>query len=563
MGAATVCALLSRICFALPCVALALLFTGTGRKLAKQVVGTMSASDSGPSSLWRLHPVESSKSAITISTHSAPFELGRTLIGPEFEYVSRLQACLHRDGDGAVLESCSRQNKNYTGYRARGSSEWRWLGYGDTHPLRHGDSIALDSRLTAGSVFTFEQIGGAASSSSATQSAAESVSLGCKRPRATEQADGRLPCGDPRRAAAGLPKFDSGCSRPCCVTGGGKDSEDEEENEDEEEEAREERRPEVPRSDKAERIRPPSGAKKRPHHAWKAWQHSRHKLGRAHGIALADKWEADDDLTGFIAMEKYDGHRAIWRPKYGAFVSRKGTRTKPPPSFAELLPTDLELDGELWAGRGQFMKASSLVKATDEASWTQLKYVVYDAPSAAGSFIERITRARTALPGTPSDTVYVTETWPCEDKPTMDELLEKVMQVDAEGKCGEGLILRRGSSMFRAGVSDERDMLKVKPMADAEALIIPKVTDNQKSSVRVRMLNGDAVDKELNVTTTAVETKPPGTVVTLIYQHGLDNGMPRHAHIKMKHEYTCDCAACDGWRKEKMRHPGRGRASES
>ena len=61
---------------------------------------------------------------------------------------------------------------------------------------------------------------------------------------------------------------------------------------------------------------------------------------------------------------------------------------------------------------------------------------------------------------------------------------------------------------------------------------------------------------ELNITTIDPTTKPPGTVVTLVYQHGLDDGMPRHAFISRKHERTCVCAACEGWRQEQERRQG-------
>ena len=498
--------------------------------------------------LWRLQPVDSSNSPLTIS--STPFDLGREQVGAEFQYVSRLHARLHSDGDGAVLEARSEQPGNYTGHRAQNSSAWQWLHCGERKTLCHGDFIALDRKLPPGSVFRFES---------------ESESLGLQRPRDEPKEDAKcLPCGDPRREAAGLPKFASGCKQPCCVTGRRQDSQDDDDD-DEEVSPLAAHGPMIPRSDKAERSRP---AKKRPHQFHTASQKKRHEEGLQHGIALADKYEAahDDNLSGFVAMEKYDGHRAIWRPEDGVFVSRQGGRTKPPPSFAALLPPDLVLDGELWAGRGQFQRTSSLVRASDDASWSQLKYVVYDAPFAHGTFVERIEGARAALARTPADRIHVAPMWPCEDVETKDRLLQQMMESDGDGHRGEGLILRRGSSLFRAGVSDARDMLKVKPMADAEAVIIrkdQKAADRQKGSVRVRVLNGDACGKEFNITNIGWESKPPGTVVTFVYQHGLDNGTPRHAYIDRKHEYTCECAACEGWRQEKERLSRRGRGTGS
>ena len=54
-------------------------------------------------------------------------------------------------------------------------------------------------------------------------------------------------------------------------------------------------------------------------------------------------------------MEKFDGYRAVWWPsgheKSPCFLTRNGAPFKPPPSWNGLLPHDMRLDGEIWAGR--------------------------------------------------------------------------------------------------------------------------------------------------------------------------------------------------------------------
>jgi len=247
----------------------------------------------------------------------------------------------------------------------------------------------------------------------------------------------------------------------------------------------------------------------------------------------------------------------------------------PPPSFAALLPSDMSLDGELWAGRGGFHRAGKLLSRSDveEGAWAQLTYVVYDAPEAGGGFLERMEFARARLAtlaeaaaeaaagvagARPAgQRVLVTATWPCQDVQTKDLLLQEVLEMG-----GEGLILRRQSSVFYAGVSPARDMLKVKPFADAEALILPPVEARpKKSSVRVRCLNGNAAGREFYITTVDTLTKPPGTVVTFRYQHGGPVGViPRHAFITHRHVPTCDCDTC-GARRESLQRsyrPGPG-----
>ncbi len=44
--------------------------------------------------------------------------------------------------------------------------------------------------------------------------------------------------------------------------------------------------------------------------------------------------------------EKYDGVRALWNGKQ--LISRQGKAIHPPDSFVEGLPSNYNLDGELW-----------------------------------------------------------------------------------------------------------------------------------------------------------------------------------------------------------------------
>ena len=499
---------------------------------------------------WRI-----TSSCVTRTIDKAPFKLGRSLIGEfgRYDHVSRAQAELQSDdhSSGAILQALSATNP--TGYCELGSSEWKWLEQGQRQTLRHGDRIALDKHLLDGSVFTFETSRGAA-----------------KQPIE----GGSLACGDPRRTALGLPLAVSGCRRPCCAKAQKVDSADEDEDEEEDEAARGQatrreaqalvRHP-LPRP--ASSRAPPGPAQssvgartgsKRPHQYHEAWQKKRQRVALQNGIALADKWQPDDCLDGFVAMEKYDGHRALWRPPPGdaggpgVFVSRTGERHTPPPSFAALLPS-LRLDGELWVGHGAFEQTSSLLSrlqrsADEEALWQKLTYVIFDAPFAGGPFIDRLARAREALAAKPpTERVFVAPVWPCADEETRERLLQEVL-----AKGGEGLMLRRASSTFVPGVSPTRDLLKVKVFADAEAIVIRRDPRRQvKKSVPVRCLTGEAAGIEFYITTTDAETKPPGTIVTFVYQHGLKGGMPRHAHIKYKHRHDCECETCAEWNRTK------------
>ena len=109
-------------------------------------------------------------------------------------------------------------------------------------------------------------------------------------------------------------------------------------------------------------------------------------------FALAIEWLPEkDDLRGYVAMEKYDGVRAMWEGGRGGFRTRGGKPDKPlqhfPPSIEKLLPTDMRLDGEIWSRRGDFEGANCFRPAFHthfkgspaqiEERWANLSFKVY------------------------------------------------------------------------------------------------------------------------------------------------------------------------------------------
>lgn len=502
---------------------------------------------------------------------SGQLAIGRSTFGPSvFEGVSRDHAQVSLQVDNHPMVVPNGTNRTY--WRPHGAKRWQRLKnkvpktLDADDELRFGaeaklsvrwltDSVALDCNLKPGSVF--EPDHGAAAADTSTQSHHD----GKRRLPPDCSREDELPCYDPRREARGLPRRVSSCKRPCCIkTRRVVESEDEQEDLRGDSEQPLTGKPKMvtplPKSDRPWEREQPAQGTKRPHQFAKQSEKKRQREAERNGIALADKWQPSDCLIGYVAMEKYDGYRAIWNPaldQRGYFTTRQGRHLTPPPSLAMLLPSDLVLDGELWAGRGQFQATSSVLNAqgsshgeADESMWAKLVYVVYDAPGAPGSFCERLALAGAKLAHVPSERVLVAPTWPCEDTETKDRLLRDVLE-----RGGEGLMLRRRSSMFHRGVSPNRDLLKVKPFADAEALIIPPDPKrSSKNSVRVRCLNGEAAGKEFYISTVDPTTKPPGTVVTFRYQHGLEGGMPRHAFIDKRHPPSCACITCETRRDE-------------
>ena len=324
-------------------------------------------------------------------------------------------------------------------------------------------------------------------------------------------------------------------------------------------------------------ISPPPPARSDFYGPQKVWKAGKNQWNRGGGssarpttyrTATAAWFDEDDNLAGFLAMEKFDGYRAVWWPsgheKSPCFLTRNGSPFKPPPSWNALLPKDMRLDGEIWAGRGGFEHVGALIGTSSlglqqyEKCWQHLCFVVFDAPVAGPQgpftpYVERLDAARRRLSALQqqrlpnhhdNDTrVQVVVTLPCESHVVRKSLLQRVQAVG-----GEGLVLRRASSAWSASEGgQQRDLLKVKPWLDAECQVIQ--FNSGVSSLHCKALNAPNVSEQPVFDVTWGNRKDPippvGAVLTYRYQNGLLNGMPRHQSVLKVHDAaTCDCGAC-------------------
>lgn len=259
----------------------------------------------------------------------------------------------------------------------------------------------------------------------------------------------------------------------------------------------------------------------------------------------------DHDLRGYVAMEKYDGIRAMWEGPRGGFRTRGGDQANknlivPSASFARLLPSDLRLDGELWSQRGAFEEASRFRSGggDPEERWAPMIYKVFDAPSVPGPFVSRLAAAeatlcalaQAALAGGEPRRVHVAQTAACEDLATAIALRTRV-----ESFGGEGLVLRRAGSFFRPGkAADSRDVLKFKTWHDSEARVVAWVPG--KESLWVETVENGTLFK---VSAGQRTWLARGAVITYKYNGvGAVDGGPRFPSILKVHDAGCECDAC-------------------
>ncbi len=239
-------------------------------------------------------------------------------------------------------------------------------------------------------------------------------------------------------------------------------------------------------------------------------------------ILLANPWDNEQDLTGWWLSEKLDGVRAYWNGKQ--FLSRQGNQFFAPTWFTAGLPAT-PLDGELWLDRKQFQQTVSVVRrANGGDAWTQIKYVVFDAPAAGGSYELRQKSLKTVSEKCAYASVL--DQILCQG---IDHLRQELTRIEALG--GEGLMLRQPESLYEPGRS--ATLLKVKTFHDAEATVVGHVPGRGRHKGRLGALEVTLADgTKFSVGTgfsDAQRGNPPtiGTVITFRFQELTSAGVPR------------------------------------
>ncbi|PFH11081.1 DNA ligase-1 [Collimonas sp. PA-H2] len=242
------------------------------------------------------------------------------------------------------------------------------------------------------------------------------------------------------------------------------------------------------------------------------------------GIALADYW----------VSEKLDGVRGYWDGEQ--LLTRGGQRINAPHWFTAGWPK-VALDGELWAGRGQFNHAVSTARreAPDDAAWRRMRFMVFDLPAYPGTFDQRLPALQSTLARLAVPWVQLVEQIKLADHAALQGLLQQTVR-----QGGEGLMLHRGASLYRAQRSD--DLLKVKTHEDAEAKVIGHLPGKGKYQGMLGALWVETPDglrfKLGSGFSDAQRRQPPalGCVVTYRFRGLNGSGIPRFASFMRVYE---------------------------
>ncbi len=240
------------------------------------------------------------------------------------------------------------------------------------------------------------------------------------------------------------------------------------------------------------------------------------------GVVLADYW----------VSEKYDGIRGFWDGE--KLLTRGGERVMAPAWFTAGWPKT-PMDGELWAGRGQFSKAVSTVRqqVPEDAAWRSMRFMVFDLPTQPGPFTERIPALNGLVSQIDKPWVVAVAQYRVADHAALQAQLKKTVKLG-----GEGLMLHRGDSLYKGLRND--DLLKVKTHEDAEARVVGHVAGKGKNAGRLGALlvempaeGGKAAQRfKLGTGFSDAQRKNPppvGALVTYRYRGLNDSGIPRFA----------------------------------
>lgn len=246
-------------------------------------------------------------------------------------------------------------------------------------------------------------------------------------------------------------------------------------------------------------------------------------------VTLANVYHAGVTLGDYWVSEKYDGVRGYWDGD--TLRTRSGTIIPAPAWFTAHWPKT-PMDGELWAGRGRFEQASSTIRQqpADDDAWRRMRYMVFDLPGHAGTFDQRMPALQKLVAQIGQPWVQAVTQFKVANAAELQRKLDEVVQGG-----GEGLVLHRGASLYRAGRSD--DLLKLKPFDDAEARVVGIVPGKGKyagmmGSLLMELADGTRFRIGTGFTDAQRRDPPPvGSTVTFRYQGMTAGGKPRFARF--------------------------------
>ncbi len=232
----------------------------------------------------------------------------------------------------------------------------------------------------------------------------------------------------------------------------------------------------------------------------------------------------DENLSGWLMSEKYDGVRAIWDGK--SLKSRNAKTIKAPKWWLKDFP-NFAIDGELWSGRGEFEFIGSVISSFDDKGWENIKFMIFDVPNAKGNLRDRLEVLREFLSQNSNEFIRVIEQIKIDSNEDAFAFLDEVVSGG-----GEGIVVRNENAPYKNGRSGE--ILKLKKFKDSECKVVKLQNGKGKfegllgslicvdifSNIEFKIGSGFSDEQRSN---------PPkvGTIITYKYQNLTKYAKPR------------------------------------
>ncbi len=235
---------------------------------------------------------------------------------------------------------------------------------------------------------------------------------------------------------------------------------------------------------------------------------------------------ASIDVTKYWVSEKLDGVRARWTGKQ--LISRNGTMLYAPRWFTQNFPPEV-LDGELWIARGAYQETVSIVsRHTPHLGWKKVKFMLFDLPEHQGIFSARVTAMQQLEKQINSPYLHCIPQFKVDSQQALMHKFHSIID-----HKGEGLMLHHQSGLYHSGRS--QDLLKLKPYADTEAIVIGYRAGKGKfigkmGAVKVKTSMGKIFFIGSGFSDKERDNPPPlNSLITFRYQGYTDSGIPRFA----------------------------------
>ncbi|SIN86336.1 DNA ligase [Salinivibrio sp. ES.052] len=237
----------------------------------------------------------------------------------------------------------------------------------------------------------------------------------------------------------------------------------------------------------------------------------------------------EQDYRGYWASEKLDGVRAYWTGS--RLVTRQGNLIHAPETFTQSLPRT-PLDGELWAGRGEFQTVLRTVldDTPDENMWQRIRFYAFDVPDHPGQFSERYAALKQVVAETASPYLaYVIQT-PVENNRALEARLASINDAG-----GEGMMLHHPDSVY---VSHRvESLIKLKTYQEKDVVVVGVNPGKGRlqglmGSLVVRLADGTEFSVGSGFSD-AQRADPPQVGSTILVRHNgvTQKGIPRFARF--------------------------------